>query len=182
MTDFKNYSKEGRCFDICNPLSLKKICVLCAGLVEEKNRSHLRYGSLMASNAKYARRVCIKQIPTHFDGSFRTKWNPPLLSVPSHEEKGIGTFLLKKIHILRSVSIIRDSRSCVVLDRKSIHRNVWSWSLTTFFHGILLLWVNTSGRTSVCKPGFYFELFLKKPSKLRHVKILNKNLKSQGKI
>ena len=59
------------------PYRWKNMRALCGVGVEEKNRSHLRYGSLMASNAKYARRVCIKQIPTHFDGSFRTKWNPP---------------------------------------------------------------------------------------------------------
>ena len=141
------------------PYRWKNMRALCGVGVEEKNRSHLRYGSLMASNAKYARRVCIKQIPTHFDGSFRTKWNPPPSFYAISRGKRHWHLLAEKnpyfkicfdytrfAFVCRSGSK-KHSQECVIL------------IINDLFHGILLLWVNTSGRTSVCKQGFYFGHF-----------------------
>ena len=62
----------------------------------------------------------------------------PLPYVPSHEEKGIGTFLLKKIHILRSVSITRFAFVCRSGSKKHSQERV-ILIINDLFHGILLL-------------------------------------------
>ena len=82
--------------------------------------------------------VCVSNRYLHILMAHLERNEIPLLSVPSHEEKGIGTFLLKKIHILKSVSITRIAFVCRSGSKKYSQECV-ILIINDLFHGILLL-------------------------------------------